>query len=185
MSLTYIDYNKCKYKNIVKKIYLDSFSKAERFPFLLLVRCSKEDNISFNVIYDDKTVIGFQYIIDYNGISYLMYFAIDSNNRNKGYGSEILKQLTNSNSNILLCIEKPSNQKELKYKRKIFYLKNGFLTTNKFIIDNNVEYELLCNNIDLNITKELLQGRYINMTKSKIIRYIISKMFNVNDIEVD
>lgn len=185
MNLNYIEFSKCKDKNKVKKIYLESFDKEERFPFWLLKKCAKESNVIFNIIYYDDNLVGFQYIVKYDNIDYLMYFAIDNDKRNIGYGSEILKQLTNSHDNVLLSIEKPINQKELKYKRKQFYLRNGFLTTNKFIIDNNVEYELLCNNSNLNITKELLQGRYINMTKSKIIRYIISKMFNVNDIEVN
>lgn len=185
MNLNYIEFNKCKDKNKVKKMYIESFDKEERFQFWLLKKCAKENNVIFNTIYDNDNLIGFQYIIKYDNIEYLMYFAIGKDKRNMGYGSEVLKQLTNSNSNVLLSIEKPTNPKELKYKRKQFYLRNGFITTNKFIIDNNVEYELLCNNSNLDITKELLQGRYINMTKSKIIKYIISKMFNVNDIEVD
>lgn len=185
MNIKLTDYNKCKDKNIIKRIYLNSFSKEERFPFWLLVKCSKEDNVSFNVVYDNNVVIGFQYIINYDDISYLMYFAIDSNSRNKGYGSEILNQLTKQNKNILLSIEKVLSEEDITYKRKQFYLRNGFESTNRFLIDNNVEYELLCNNSKLNITKELLQGRYVNMSKSKIIKYIISKTFNVNDIEVD
>lgn len=180
MNLNYIEFNKCKDKNRVKKIYIESFEKGERFPFWLLKRCAKESNVIFNAIYDNDKLVGFQYTIKYDNIAYLMYFAIDNDKRNIGYGSEILKQLTNSYNNVLLSIERSTNQKELKYKRKQFYLRNGFIATNKYIIDNNVEYELLCNNDNLNITKELLQERYINMTKSKIIRYIISKMFNVN-----
>ena len=34
-----------------------------------------------------------------------------------------------------------------------------------------------------NITKETLEKRYIRMTKSKLIKYLISKMFNVYNIK--
>lgn len=184
MNLSYIEYNKCKDKKKVKKIYIESFNKNERFPFWLLKKCSKEDNILFNVIYDENVIIGFQYVINFDNISYLMYFAIDKKNRNKGYGSELLKQLSSKNKNILLSIEKPSNRYDITHKRKQFYLRNGFKSINKFIIDNDVEYELLCNNEKIEVNEKIMKKRYTCMTSSKFIRYIISKLFNVNNIEL-
>ena len=185
MNLSYIEYNKCKDKKKVKKIYIESFKKNERFSFCLLKKCAKEGNVLFNIIYDEKALIGFQYIINFDDISYLMYFAIDKKNRNKGYGSELLKQLSSKNKNILLSIEKPSNGYDITYKRKHFYLKNGFKSTNKFLIDNDVEYELLCNNEKIEVNEKIMKKRYTCMTSSKIIRYIISKIFNVNNIEIE
>ena len=178
MKLNYIDFNLCKDKKMIKKIYHESFDKKERFPFWLLKFCAKEDNILFNVIYDNKELIGFEYIVKYDNIAYLMYLAISNNKRNLGYGSEILKQLNNSFDNVLLSIERARTKFDIKYKRKQFYLRNGFTTTNKFLLDNNVEYEVLCNNNELNINDELLQKRYTKMTSSKIIRFIISKTFD-------
>ena len=166
-------------------MYYESFDKDERFPFWLLKKCSKEKNVKFNVIYSKDKVIGFQYITEYDNIDYLMYFAIEKRQRNNGYGSEILKELNRSYKNVLLCIEKTSEQvSNIKHKRKQFYLKNEFVGTNKYIVDNNVEYELLCNNSNLDITKEILEKRYIMMTSSKILRFIISKIFNVYKIKL-
>lgn len=166
-------------------MYYESFDKDERFPFWLLKKCSKEKNVKFNVIYSNDKVIGFQYIIEYDNIDYLMYFAIEKRQRNNGYGSEILKELNRSYKNILLCIEQTSEQvSDIKYKRKQFYLRNEFVGTNKYIVDNNVEYELLCNNSNLDITKEILEKRYTMMTSSKILRFIISKIFNVYKIKL-
>ena len=114
-----------------------------------------------------------------------MYFAIEKNQRNNGYGSEILRELNRSYKNVLLCIEKANEQvSDIKNKRKQFYLRNGFVGTNKYIVDNNVEYELLCSNSNLNITKEILEKRYTMMTGSKILRFIISKIFNVYNIKM-
>ena len=70
-----------------------------------------------------------------------------------------------------------------KLKRKEFYLRNGFISSNKYIIDNGVKYEILITNKKYNITKETLEKRYIRMTKSKLIKYLISKMFNVYNIK--
>lgn len=185
MNLSYVNFSKCKDKKIIKKIYKESFAKEERFPFWLLKYCSKEENVIFNVIYDDNKPVGFQYIIKYDVIAYLMYFAIKNDKRNIGYGSEVLKQLNKSHDNVLLSIEKPTKEMDIKHRRKQYYLRNGFITTNKSLIDNNVEYELLCNNSKLNITNELLQKRYTKMTNSKIVRFIISKIFNVYNIELN
>ena len=185
MDFNYIDFMSSSDKNLIKKLYYESFDKDERFPFWLLKKCSKEKNVRFNVIYNKDKVIGFQYIIEYDNIAYLMYFAIEKNQRNNGYGSEILKNLNKSYKNVLLSIEKVNEKVfDIKNKRKQFYLINGFVGTNKYIVDNNVEYELLCNNSNLNITKEILEKRYTMMTSSKILRFIISKIFNVYNIKL-
>ncbi len=185
MDFNYVDFLSSSDKKSIKKLYYESFAKEERFPFWLLKKCSKEENAKFNVIYNKDKVIGFQYIIEYNDITYLMYFAIEKNQRNNGYGSKILKELNRNYKNVLLCIEKVNEQVfDIKYKRKQFYLRNGFAVTNKYIVDNNVEYELLCSNSNLNITKEILEKRYTMMTSSKILRFIISKIFNVYNIKL-
>ena len=53
------------------------------------------------------------------------------------------------------------------------------------MIDNDVEYELLCNNEKIEVNEKIMKKRYTCMTSSKIIRYIISKIFNVNNIEIE
>ena len=67
--------------------------------------------------------------------------------------------------------------------RKEFYLRNGFYETNKYYIDAGIKYELLCTNKDYKITEELLRKRYSNMSNSKIVRYIIGKTVNMNNIK--
>ena len=95
---------------------------------------------------------------------------------------------------MILSIEKASEEcNDNKLKRKEFYLRNGFISSNKYIIDNGVTDENLGNLHEpaelaallkkYNITKETLEKRYIRMTKSKLIKYLISKMFNVYNIK--
>ena len=114
-----------------------------------------------------------------------MYFAIDENKQNKGYGSEIVKDLANEYNTVILSIEKIDNiNREIKQKRKNFYLRNGFQETNVFYEDAGVEYEILTTNKNFSITKESLEKFYEQMTSSKILKYIIGRIFNVYDIKL-
>lgn len=180
MNLKYIDYFIFNRKNEIKELYINSFPKNERFPFWLLKYCSKRDNVLFNIILDDDKLIGMEYIIRYDNIAYLMYFAIDKNNRGNGYGSKVLKNLIKKYETIILSIERPNKDLDDKERRKKFYLKNGFIETNKFIEDNGVEYEILCTNKEYDITEENMEKRYIKMSDSTIIKYLIRKIFNVH-----
>ena len=183
MILKYTSYFLVKDKKKIKNIYINSFNKDERFSFFILEKCAKEKNVEFNVVYDNNDLIGFYYIVNYDDVSYLMYFAVDINKRNKGYGSMILSNLRKKYNNILLCTEFANkNVNDEKLSRRNFYLKNGFFSSNKFIIDNNVKYEILTTNKDYPITEEVLRKRYINMTRSKFIKLIIGKKFNVDNI---
>ncbi len=107
MNLKYVNYFLVDNKRIVKKIYYNSFDKTERFPFWILKSCAKEDTVEFNVIFKDSVIIGIDYIIKYDDVAYLMYLAIDKNNRDKGYGTQILNDLTTKYRNIILSIENP------------------------------------------------------------------------------
>lgn len=66
-------------------------------------------------------------------------------------------------------VNKICNYNDEKLRRKKFYLKNGFYETNKFILDNKVEYEILCTNRDYEITEENLKQRYTKMGNNKFI----------------
>lgn len=183
MSLKYVNYFTSKHKKKTKEIYFNSFPKDERFPFWLLKRCAKEENVLFNAIVDDNKLIGMEYIIKCGNSVYLMYLAVDKKQRESGYGSKILEDLTKKYETVILSIERPNkNLNDIKTKRKEFYLRNGFYETNKFIEDNGIQYEILCTNKNYVITKEKLTERYTKMTESVIMQMVIRKLFNVYNI---
>jgi ribosomal protein S18 acetylase RimI-like enzyme len=178
-----MDYFESNHKKEMKKIYQSSFPKNERFPFWILKHCSKEKNVLFNAILDNDKIIGIEYIINCENYAYLMYLAVDEDQREKGYGTKILDDLTKKYKTIILSIERTNKDlNDIREKRKNFYLKNGFYETNKFIEDTGVQYEILCTNKDFTITKEKLEERYTKMTNSIMMKKLIGRIFNVYNI---
>lgn len=60
--------------------------------------------------------------------AYIIYLAIDKNERNKKYGSLALKLIDEKYKDItkVLCVEKPLENDDLKSKRIEFYKRNHF-----------------------------------------------------------
>ena len=110
-----------------------------------------------------------------------MYFAIDEKYRNIGYGSILIKNITKRYHNVILSIERVVDK--VSKRRKNFYIRNGFNETGKFTIQNNIHYEILCSNNNYNLTKDKLINLYSQMSKSKILRYIMNKRFNLMNID--
>lgn len=172
-----------KNKKEIKKIYLTSFPKTERYPFWLLRRCASSKNVEFYSIYDDSLIIGVVYLLNHKDITYLLYLAVKEQYRNQGYGSKILKDLLikKSKNKIILSIER-SNYNELAFRRKMFYLKNGFYSTNQFLKDGVVEYELLCSNQDFDVNATVLRNLYQQMTNHLKYRKIMNDIYHIEQV---
>ena len=180
----------CQGQFQIKEIYETSFPKSEKFPFWVLKQCAKENNVRLAAIIDHATdkISGMQFLISYDDITYLMYMAIDNKCRNKGFGSLVLRDLIlrQADTTILLCIERPSAEKEdIKARRKNFYLRNGFYETGCFIEDSGVEYEFLSSSKERVITENDLKKRYSCMTRNPLMKFIIKNSFdnNINFID--
>lgn len=173
MNFEYISYP--EYKKDIKNLYLKAFPKNERFPFWILRHSIKKGKAKLNAIIDNDIFIGMNYMVNCDDSFYLIYFAIDKELRNKNYGSNVLQDLSEKYGTIFLSIEKPKN--ELSQRRKNFYLRNGFFETNKYSSEGGVEYEILCNNKDYNITEEIHKKRYDNMTNSRVVKFCIDLIF--------
>ena len=180
MNLLYI--NSQEYKDRIEKLYLQSFHEDERFPFWILEECSKENNLYLFAIVDDGVFVGMSYIVNCNDAYYLMYLAVESNLRNKNYGSHILVDLKEKYKTLFLSIDEPIN--ELNIRRKNFYLRNGFYDTNKYYEDTGVNYEVLCTNPEYEITNENMQMRYTNMTNNPKLFEIIANTFNADYVSL-
>lgn len=185
--MRYKSYSTCdsQGRSQIKEIYETSFPKSEKFPFWVLKQCAKENNVRLDAIINHNTdkIIGMSFLIFYDDIAYLMYVAIDKKHRNKGFGSLVLEDLIfrQVDASILLCIERPSAEKEdIKARRKDFYLRNGFYETGCFIEDSDVEYEFLSSSKERIITENDLKKRYSCMTRNPLMKFIIKNSFDSN-----
>ena len=164
-----------KYKKDIKNLYLKAFPKNERFLFWILKHSIKKGKATLNaIIYRDR-FIGMNYMVNCDDSFYLMYFAIDKKLRNNNYGSKVLQDLNEKYSTIFLSIEKSKD--ELSKRRKNFYLRNGFYETKKYCTEAGVDYEILCNNKNYNITEEIHKKRYDNMTNSSVVKFCMDLIF--------
>ena len=81
MNFEYVSYP--KYKENIKKLYLEAFPKNERFPFWILKHSIKRGKAELNAIIDRDRFIGINYTVNCDVSLYLMFFAIDKELRNK------------------------------------------------------------------------------------------------------
>ena len=87
-----------EYKNILN-LYKESFPKNERLPIWLLNIMSKRTCVDFLAFYDNNIFCGFSYLIHNNNITFILYLAIDTSIRSKGYGTKILNLISNNKQN--------------------------------------------------------------------------------------
>ena len=103
---------------------------------------------------------------------------ISNNNNANGY---IVQMLKYSDKKIILCVERPDkNIRDLKNRRKEFYLRNGLYTTNKFTEDIGVEYEVLCSDKEYVINEKVFKNLFTQMTNKLILRKLINKIYHID-----
>ncbi len=108
----------------VDKLYKESFPKIERRSSAKQKEAVEDENYHLCIMKEAEKNIGliFYWIIGEH--VYIEYFAVDSNIRGGGYGSQVLNYVKNMHNSIVLEIEIPTD--EMTSKRKTFYEKNGF-----------------------------------------------------------
>lgn len=141
------------HKKEIKEIYLSSFPKEERMPFVLMLLMSCLWNTQFLAFYDDKTLCGLVYMANLGKQTFIMFIAVDANLRSKGYGSRILKeiQLLYPENMIIVSIEpcmEPVENMEQRIRRKNFYIHNGYRETGYWMKLAGQEQEILVKNGD-------------------------------------
>ncbi len=138
-----LEVKKVKFSNKnVKKIYVDSFPKEERMPFLMMLLLTKITQTDFLAFYDQKVLCGFVYAATIENIAFIMFLAVDQCIRSKGYGSKILEEMQKiySNNKIIISIERCDVE------ARNFYLKNGYIDTGYLIELSKIEQEVLIKN---------------------------------------
>jgi len=135
----------------VKELYLSAFPKSERAPMWFLLKRTNREGIEFYAYYDQEVFAGFSYTITQGDLTFLLYIAVNGNSRSKGYGAQMMNEIKNRypNNRIVLNIEaedeKAPNNEQRK-KRKNFYVRNGYLSTEFSLKKGDDVFEVMCNN---------------------------------------
>ena len=118
-------------------------------------------------IKEENKVIGFFINMKYEDMILISFFAIKKEYRNNNAGGRALEQLKEiyKDKKILLEIEilddKASNY-DMRIRRKNFYKRHGFVSSNIFVDLFGVDLEVMCNNCDLS------ENQYINLYENVI-----------------
>ncbi len=139
-----------KRKQEIKDIYVSSFPKEDRMPFVLMIMMSYLWHTKFLAFYDD-VLCGFVYMATIGKQSFVMFMAVNENLHSKGYGSRILEiiQSMHSNNKIIISIElcdENTADYEQRVRRKSFYLKNGYSETGYFMKLGSKKQEIIIKN---------------------------------------
>lgn len=135
----------------VKEVYMDSFPKKERMPYLMMLLMAKKEDTNFLAFYDEDVFCGFVYMARSNNIIFVMFLAVDRNIRSKGYGSKILNEIFSlyPNDKIIISIERcdvDAEDIDIRLRRKDFYLRNGFIESGYLIELEHIKQEIIVKN---------------------------------------
>lgn len=117
----------------VKRIYNDAFPKGDRIPFWMLQTVAKRRATEMFVFRDGDACVGMDYAVSIDGITFVLFLAVDKRVRSRGYGSRILDQIKADHPDDIIVSFEPSVEGAdgcgPGSRRKAFYLRNGFRET--------------------------------------------------------
>lgn len=132
----------------VKALYESAFPANERIPIKHLL----DDKIKreFWAFFDGDLFCGFSNSITHGSITNIVYFAVESELRSRGYGSQILQAIREKHpdSRIVVDIEveedsKNAEELERRNRRREFYTHNGFDSSPVDYVWQGEHYRLL------------------------------------------
>lgn len=138
-------------KKKIKEIYNEAFPAVEKKPFFQFRR----KHVKLYALIDDEVCVGLFIAVEHKDMVFIDYFAIDKNCRGKGYGSTALTLLKNKyeGKRIFLEIEDTmeclKEHKELREKRKQFYMTNGFLRSHLRVNAFTQDFEIMYYSSDI------------------------------------
>ena len=172
-----IKFNKKYYKQ-VNKIYKESFPKEERY--ISLNKMIKNKDTELYCLINEKEVYGFIYLINYKKMIFILYLAINSEIRSKGYGSYLLKWCLNkySEKDIYINIDEVNeNKKDYKTRkrREKFYLENGFYMTDYISKEDTQNFNILCNHKIIKIEQYVELDKFVAQVLDEPVSNIIKR----------
>lgn len=145
-----------KYYDEVNDIYNESFPVEEHY--MPLKDMVKAETSELYCLVDDDKVLGYTYTIRKEDSVFVLYLAISSDCRSKGYGSELLQWVINNykDCGVFLNIDELDKNKpdfKTRERRLNFYLRNGMKVTDIMSLDIDENFHVLSNREDVDFEK--------------------------------
>lgn len=132
----------------LKRLYERAFPRAEKKSFSLIMRLAKEGKTKIYSAEDDGEFLGLAIMILHADVALLDYLAIEESKRDKGIGGQVIETLKAiyKDSKFILEIEdteKDIPEREMRLRRKKFYLSHGLTVMPYKICLFGVDMEVL------------------------------------------
>lgn len=131
-----------------KRLYMTAFPREERHPYFYLHRSLKRKKGELLIAKEKGLFVGFAYLLCYQDLVYLFFFAVDEQIRGQGYGSEILRLIKEQKKGMRIFLAREpldhcADNALQRIKRWEFYKKNGFEDLPMHIIENNYVFDTM------------------------------------------
>lgn len=134
----------------VEALLVEAFPPNERPPFSVLKEKIEQGIGDFWVIREEEKNIGMAYLLTFEDVAYLLYFAVDSSCRGKGYGTKAMRAILEKYKDycLLFSIEDWEQEAEntvQRVKRHEFYLRCGLLDLPFKLKGGNMVFAVMSN----------------------------------------
>ncbi len=171
-----------KYEQIyytqVNDIYEKSFPQEEKY--ITLDKMIQSQGSELYCLVDNEIVLGIMYLIFYKDMIFILYLAVNTEKRSKGYGSYLLKWCLEKygDKKIYLNIEEVKEDVkdyETRKKRLDFYLKNGFFITNYISKEELENFNILSNSLEIDINQYKILDKVVAEILDEPISNIVKR----------
>jgi hypothetical protein len=112
----------------VREMYESAFPPDERRDWVQLSELITNPAFGINLIFDEQILIGLISVWNLNEFIFIEHFTIRHQERGKGYGTEVIRQIISTGIPVVLEVEEPHS--EIAIQRIRFYERLQFLTSN-------------------------------------------------------
>lgn len=114
----------------IETLYIDSFPPVERRKFANVEILLEKENVPFHILAatEDGKLVGFLTYWEFEDFRYIEHFAVDSEMRGKGHGTEILAHFIKEcdKTPVVLEVEMPESSADAR-RRVDFYMRHCFI----------------------------------------------------------
>ena len=176
----------------IEEIYNSQMDKDfpvnELKPLIAIQKALEEGIYECYGLFSGRFLLGYAFFVKSERNYLLDYFAVTQVYRNKGYGSVFLNRLAGimTDADCVICeVDDPDKgespkEKELRERRKDFYLRNGFYMTTVRSCVFGAEFQLLTATKKRRYGAEELAAIYSALYRSILPQYFFETCFSVS-----